>query len=135
MKIIFAILTIILLLGGCSSDDWRRTDKVEIITELESPDGTHVSTVFFCSGGGAAGYTYNNVNLRKTGDDLDQRDFLLGKYNWHSFKDINITWIDSATLQVSYRWNGTNPEHRSKNNDRVVSKDGVSIRYILNDVE
>ena len=135
MKALFTILTLPLVLAGCGSDEWKRTDNVKIINELNSPDGKHVATVFFCSGGGAAGYTYYNVSLRKTGDDLNQRDFLLGKYNWHSFKDINITWIDSANLQVSYQWNGTNPEHRSKNNDRVASKDGVNIQYILNDVE
>jgi len=28
----------------------------------KSPDGEHVATVFSCSGGGAAGYTYTNVS-------------------------------------------------------------------------
>jgi hypothetical protein len=116
---------------GCQNNDWKTTDKVEVISEAKSPDGKHVATVFSCSGGGAAGYTYTNVNLRRATDDFNQRDFLLGKHNWNSFADIEVLWNDAKNLEVSYRWLGDNPDHQKMNNQTVPEKGGVRVFYVL----
>ena len=116
---------------GCRNDDWKTTDTIEVISEAQSPDGKHVATVFSCSGGGAAGYTYTNVNLRIAADDFNQRDFLLGTHNWNSFADIEVRWKDAKNLEVSYRWLGGNPDERKMNNQTVPEKGGVRVFYVL----
>ena len=120
-----------LFMLGCRNDDWKTTDKVEVIQEEKSPDGRYVATVFTCSGGGAAGYTYTNVNLRKTADNLNQRDFLLGEHQWNSFTDIELSWRDSKHLEVSYRWLNEHPEEREMNGEMVSEKQGIQVSYVL----
>ena len=131
---ILTVLTITLMMGACNRD-WKTTDYVEIIDESKSPDGRHIATVFYCSGGGAAGYVYNNVNLRKSTDQFNQRDFLLGKRLWGSYTNITVRWIDSAHLEVSYMWWGEHPEYKRYNSQRVPDKDGVRITYLLKEGE
>lgn len=120
----------LLLGGGCGMGDWRTSDTVEILQEVQSPDGVHVATVFFCAGGGAAGYTYTNVNLRKASQEFNQRDILLGKYLWHSFGDIAVAWVDEETLEVTYRWSNSDPVYRERNGKMVPRKGQVAVTYI-----
>ncbi len=107
---------------GCENNDRKTTDKVEVISETKWPDGKHVATVFSCSGGGAAGYTYTNVNLRNATDDFNQRGFLLGEHNWNSFADIEVRWKDAMSLEVSYRWLGDSPDHKKMNNQTIPER-------------
>ncbi len=130
MKIITGIVAAFLL-SGCGQSDWKRTDNVDIINETKSPDGKNIATVFDCEGGGAAGYTYHNVNLRRATEELNQREFLLGKRLWHSYKDITVRWVDSAHLEVSYKWQGNKPDHKKRNGERVAEMNGIKIRYVL----
>ncbi len=127
--VIFTLATT--FLAGCGNDDWKTTDEVEILSESKSPDGKYIVTVFSCSGGGAAGYTYTNVNLREASEPLNQRDFLLGEHLWRSFADISANWKDSATLEVVYRWASNHPEHKAKNGRTVSKKGDVKISYVL----
>jgi hypothetical protein len=127
--VIFALA--MALLASCGNDDWKTTDKVEILSESKSPDGKYVVTVFSCSGGGAAGYVYTNVNLREASETLDQRDFLLGEHLWNSFSDITVDWRDSVNLEVTYRFAGDHPDYKTKNGRTVPKKGNVKISYIL----
>jgi len=106
------------------------TDKIEIIGEEKSPNGKFVATSFSCSGGGAAGYFYFNVNLRKAGEKLDQRDGLLGKHKtWKAFADIEVKWIDDENLEVSYKQSNS-PDYKENNAIKVESKHGIKIHYV-----
>ncbi len=106
------------------------TDKIEIIGEEKSPNGKFVATSFSCSGGGAAGYFYFNVNLRKAGEKLDQRDGLLGKHKtWKAFADIEVKWIDDENLEVSYKQSNS-PDYKENNAVKVESKHGIKIHYV-----
>lgn len=127
--IIFALA--MALLAGCGNDDWKTTDEVEILSESKSPDGKYIVTVFSCSGGGAAGYTYTNVNLREASETLDQRDFLLGKHLWNSFAGISADWKDSETLEVTYRWASDDPDYKTQNGQTVPKKGKVEINYVI----
>lgn len=127
--VIFALA--MTLLAGCGNDDWKTTDDVEILTESKSPDGKYIVTVFSCSGGGAAGYTYTNVNLREASETLDQRDFLLGEHLWNSFSDITVNWRDATNLEVTYRWASDHPDYKTKNGRTVPEKGNVKISYVL----
>ena len=124
-KTFFALM--ILFTSGCRG--WGGgTDTVEILIEKPSPDGRFIATSFYCEGGGAAGYCYWNASLRRAGEQLNQRDGLLGKYKtWKSFSDIELRWIDDSNLEVSYRW-----DPRGDDSERVESKHGIKIHYIVN---
>ena len=119
------------LLAGCDNDDWKTTDEVKILSESKSSDGQYIVTVFSCSGGGAAGYAYTNVNLREASETLDQRGFLLGEHLWNSFSDITVNWRDPENLEVTYRWASDHPDYKTKNGRTVPEKGKVKISYVL----
>ena len=126
------LLCAVMLLTGCMASD-SSTDTVEVLSEKPSPDGSFIATSFYCEGGGAAGYSYNNISLRRAGDELDQRDGLLGKHKtWSGFSDIELRWIDDSNLEVTYTQE-TRPAYREQNMVRVDSKYDVEIRYIARD--
>ena len=126
---ILLMLGTITLLVGCGRPD-PSADKVVINSEKTSPNGKFVVTSFYCEGGGAAGYAYENVSLRQAGDDLDQRDGLLGKHKtWKGFSDITVRWIDDSNLEISYKRDAS-PAYRDHVSERVDSKHGIKIRYI-----
>ncbi|MDE0738656.1 MAG: hypothetical protein OSB83_05540 [Planctomycetota bacterium] len=126
-KALLALL--ILCVSGCN--DWRGTDTVEVLSEKPSPDGRFIAASFYCEGGGAAGYCYWNASLRRAGEQLNQRDGLLGKHKtWMGFSDIELRWIDDSNLEVSYRQD-TRPAYREQNSVRVESRHGTRIHYIV----
>ena len=126
-KILFALM--FLFVSGCH--DWRGTDTVEVLSEKPSPDGRFIATSFYCQGGGAAGYCYWNVSLRRAGDPLNQRDGLLGKHKtWKGFSDIKLRWIDDSHLEVSCR-QANGPAYRDNSSVKVESKHGIALHYIV----
>ena len=132
MKKIILLMFMSVFLLGCIdfSGGGPDTDKIEIIGEEKSPNGKFVATSFSCSGGGAAGYFYFNVNLRKAGEKLDQRDGLLGKHKtWKAFADIEVKWIDDENLEVSYKQSNS-PDYKENNAVKLESKHGIKIHYV-----
>ena len=126
-KALFALL--IPFLSGCH--DWRGTDTVEVLSEKPSPDGRFIATSFYCEGGGAAGYCYWNASLRKTGEQLNQRDGLLGKHKtWTGFGDIKLRWIDDSNLEIAYK-QAKSEAYRDHVSVRVESRHGIRIHYIV----
>ncbi|MBC8875631.1 MAG: hypothetical protein H8E44_39900 [Planctomycetes bacterium] len=125
-----AVLGCVGVLTGCMTHG-PSTDTVEVLSEKPSPNGKFIATSFRCEGGGAAGYCYNNASLRRAGDELNQRDGLLGKHKtWSGFSDIKVRWIDDDNLEISYKQN-TSPTHRDHNSVRVDSNHGIKIHYIV----
>ena len=96
--------------------------------EKKSPDGKFVATVFYCSGGGAAGYTYNNINLRRYGEKIDQRDFLLGTHLWGTYSDMKIEWANSTELRVFFKMRKLR-EDTEKNGQRIEKRYEVNVKY------
>jgi len=129
---ILLVLSTITFLVGCGRPDLS-ADKVVVRSEKASPIGEFVATSFYCEGGGAAGYAYENVSLRRAGEDLDQRDGLLGKHKtWKGFSDITIRWIDDSNLEISYKQDAS-PAYGEHVSERVDSKYGIKIHYIATD--
>lgn len=131
LRKVILLWTVAILVVGCGQNDWKTTDDVQVLSEAKSPDGNHIATVFSCSGGGAAGYVYTNVNLRKAEEELNQREFLLGKHLWNSYANISVEWKDSATLDIVYQWSSNTPAYKKENGQQVREKNGVQINYTL----
>lgn len=124
-RTVFALF--IIFASGCH--DWRGTDTVQVLSEEPSPNGKFIAASFHCEGGGAAGYTYNNVSLRRAGEELNQRDGLLGKHKtWSGFSDIELRWIDDSNLEVTYTQE-TLPAYREQNMVRIGSKYDIEFHY------
>ena len=125
------IFSLIITTTGCGRS-YLNTDTVVVNSEQTSPDGKFVATSFLCEGGGAAGYAYENVNLRQKGEALDQRDVLLGKHTtWKGFSFITLRWLDDTNLEVSYSQD-MSPAYKDHVSARVDSKAGVTIHYVVN---
>ena len=125
------ILTTIaaVILIGCSS--YKDNDKVELLSEKTSPNGKFIATSFSCSGGGAAGYFYYNANLRRVGEEMDQRDCLLGKHKtWMAFNAIQVRWMDDSNLEISYKQNNS-PAYQDNNSVKISAKYGVAIHHVV----
>ena len=104
---------------------------MDVLVEVASPNGRFIATSFYCEGGGAAGYCYSNVSLRRVGAALNQRDGLLGQHKtWSGFAEITLCWIDDKNLEISYREN-TQPAYREHNRVRVDLRFGVTIHYVV----
>ena len=121
---------VILFASGCLG--WGSgTDTVEVLSEKASPDGRFIATSFYCEGGGAAGYCYWNVSLRRAGDPLNQRDGLLGKHKtWKGFSDIKLRWIDDSNLEIACR-QATSEAYRDHVSVRAESRHDIRIHYIV----
>ena len=125
------ILTTIAVLISAGCNSYKSSDKVELLSEKTSPNGKFIATSFSCSGGGAAGYFYFNVNLRRVKEELDQRDCLLGQHKtWMAFNDIKVRWMDDSNLEITYKQNNS-PAYQDNNSVKVNSKFGVSIHYVV----
>jgi hypothetical protein len=66
----------------------------KVRNEVESPDGEHVAAVVSVSGGGAAGYLYEQVVLRR-------RDEVQGTTLAERVHGSTVTWSDQVHLQVA----------------------------------
>lgn len=117
---------------GC--EDSRSSDQVKILSEAVSPNGKFVASSFYCEGGGAAGFTFENVDLRRSADKIDQRNGLLGKHKtWSGFSQIELRWIDDSNLEISYSQQ-SGPEYDEHNTVRTESKYGIQMHYVVNGV-
>lgn len=67
----------------------------DVVQELRSPSGHHVATLVEVSGGGAAGYHYQEVSLRGRGS-MDHVQVATRLYG------ATLRWLDDAHLEVGY---------------------------------
>ena len=119
------VLFAVILMWGSGCHDWRGTDTVEVLVEAASPGGKFIATSFSCEGGGAAGYCYSNVSLRRAGVALNQRDGLLGQHKtWSGFTEITLRWIDEKNLEISYTENVPEGNHGDKRREVVMMTAG-----------
>lgn len=73
---------------------------VDIISTTVSPDKEIVATVYYISGGGAAGYVYRLVNLRRRGGTFNPRKGIV--FQVTRSENIMVTWEDDSHLAIKY---------------------------------
>ena len=75
---------------------------ISVHDETVSPDGKMVATVYSAEGGGAAGWTRSNVELRRSGTPFGTgRDLLKRRRGYGSLGRIKAGWEDRTTLKVT----------------------------------
>lgn len=133
-RFVYRLLPSLFCMLPIACADSSSTDNVEIRSQVKSPNGQLVATSFYCEGGGAAGFCFENVDLQPAGQAVDHRNGLLGKHKtWNSFSEISLRWIDDQNLEVSYRQSDS-PDYREHNLVRAKNKHGVQMHYrILTD--
>lgn len=96
-------LSLLLFLNGsivnsCTSKS--AGDEVNILTSSASPDNEYVATFYNVSGGGAAGYVYMLVNLRRRSEPFDPKEGIIVQMT-RSY-EVNLKWDDNEHLTVGH---------------------------------
>ena len=100
---ILGLISVSLLMGGCdqplfSGDNAR--DVLVASTEV-SPDSTRITTVYTMSGGGAAGWCYQYVGVRRTDQPFEPDSGVLVQTRC-SGVDVSVRWRGTSELRISY---------------------------------
>lgn len=73
---------------------------IDIISTMVSPNKEYVATNYYISGGGAAGYVYRLVNLRRQQEKFDPKKGIVFQVT-HT-ENITVTWEDNAHMTIKY---------------------------------
>jgi len=65
-----------------------------------SPNKEYLATVYIVWGGGAAGYVYRLVNIRKRSDPFDPKKGIV--FYMTGATDLNLEWENNEHLIVTY---------------------------------
>ncbi|MGH7259119.1 MAG: hypothetical protein ACREI9_00370 [Nitrospiraceae bacterium] len=86
------LLVILLAFTACSPD-------TKITLECTSPDGQILASFYIYSGGGAAGYQLERVNIRESGNPFEPQSYVLELKDGY---DIHLFWQAPLRLLVEY---------------------------------
>jgi hypothetical protein len=75
-------------------------EDVVTVTTAGSPNNEHVATVYNVSGGGAAGYVYNCVNLRKREEPFESKTGIV--FTASGTRRITAVWQDDEHLIIRH---------------------------------
>jgi len=73
---------------------------VDIISTIVSPNKEYVATIYYISGGGAAGYVYGLVNLRRQEDTFNPKKGIIFQVT-HT-QNITVMWKDDVHLMIKH---------------------------------
>lgn len=83
---------------GCTQD--RAQEQVDIVTTIPSPNKEYLATVYVVSGGGAAGYVYKLINLRKQEEPFDSKKGII--FLVTRTRALDLTWQDNQHVTVKH---------------------------------
>jgi hypothetical protein len=104
--LLLASLTLILAISCAGDSDVRARDQVELKRETLSPDGQRAARYYVESGGGAAGWVNEIVDIQEPGDssrpDARQAVFVMSQGG-----DVTTRWTSARSLTIEYpAWAG-----------------------------
>jgi hypothetical protein len=98
------ITTFVLVTGAAEHACTQRNKKIEeqldIVTTATSPSQEYVATLYIVSGGGAGGYAYKVINLRKRGERFDPKKGVI--FSVTGTRDVTLSWDGNDHLLVKY---------------------------------
>jgi len=126
---ILVSLTAVIYLAACDS-----TSSITAYSEKVSPDGMLVATVYIAEGGGAAGWSRYNVELRRVGEPLGTGTDLLARKTRGLFAQqapgsigrIWCVWVNSTTLRIDASYTEKHFEYLLKGPSELL---GTTIVY------
>lgn len=86
--------------GACAQRSKKVEEQIEIVTTNPSPSGEFVATLYVVSGGGAGGYVYKVVNLRKKDERFDPKKGIV--FSAAGSVDITISWEGNDHFKVKH---------------------------------
>jgi hypothetical protein len=103
IKIVCHALGIALFLSGlmahsCGSN--KADEDVNILSTSMSPDKEYIATFYNVSGGGAAGYAYMLVNLRRNDKPFNPKEGVI--FQMTGVYQISLRWDDNEHLTVRH---------------------------------
>lgn len=93
------IVMILVMFTACTGKD-RADEDVSIETSVDSPDKEHIATIYYVSGGGAAGYVYTYVSIRDKEEKFIPYNGMV--LQGSHFQNLSIKWAGSDRLVISY---------------------------------
>lgn len=97
-----------ILLFGC-----QNPKDVSIVMNCDSPDKKQIATFFIRSGGGAAGYQYEYLNLREATEPFDYRNYVLAlnggyevRIEWHG-PEVVVYYPNTARVDKMVKASGS----------------------------
>lgn len=85
---------------GCTQKNKRVKEQVDIVSMTTSPNKEYVATIYTVSGGGAAGYVYKVVNLRKKAERFDPKKGII--FSITGAGEVALSWGDNEHLTIKH---------------------------------
>src|SRR5207244_1074388 len=120
---VVAVYICLCLLGlaiGSLFDFGSKDHDIQTMSNSISPDQQHVATIYSDMGGGAAGWCYISVNLRKVTEPFDSKNNRV--FDAGCSSNVAAQWAGNNDLLITYTVNGeiADLHQASSNNDGAV---------------
>jgi hypothetical protein len=87
------------LIEGAFKSSFGRSD-ILAVTDSTSPSHQYVATTFTDMGGGAAGWCYRMVTVRKTEEPFDPKENQV--FSLQCNTDVEVAWKDDRNLLIAF---------------------------------
>ncbi len=84
---------------SCSQKN-KKVEDVDIISTAPSPSQDYVATIYIVSGGGAGGYVYKVINLRKKAQRFDHKKGII--FSVTGTRDVTLSWEGNDHLMIKH---------------------------------
>ena len=111
---------------GCAQKNKSAKEQVDIVTANASPNRDYLATVYIVWGGGAAGYVYRVVNIRKRGERFDPKRGIV--LHMSSKSNPTVAWDANEHLVIQYSKAATIYRQERQWGDKVK----VKVDYVEN---
>lgn len=90
------IVSAAIIVVGCGDV----TPDVEVTSTLTSPDSSYIATLYLTSGGGAVGWCYQYIAVRRADAPFIPEAGIV--FSATCSADISLSWRDARDLHVTY---------------------------------
>ena len=127
----YIVVTIFVVLNcaaahGCAQKNKSAKEQVDIVTASVSPNRDYLATVYIVWGGGAAGYVYRVVNIRKRGERFDPKKGIV--LHMSSKSNPTVAWDTNEHLVIQHSKAATIYKQERQWGDKVK----VKVDYVGN---
>ena len=93
-----AVLINAIILNYCNGDEAK--EDITIVDKIASPDNRLIATIYIASGGGAAGYAYRLIGIRKDKDSFNPNEGIV--FQWTGATEVSFRWESNNQVEISY---------------------------------